>query len=126
MPKLHKVLVVEDETILQSVYYRILTLKGYEVNVAGDGFEALQVLEVFTPDLILLDILMPKMDGLEFLERIQLKKNLPKTKVIAFSNFSDSAKLSRVMELGASKSLLKSDVSPAELVTIVEEELKKK
>ncbi|HUP26201.1 MAG TPA: response regulator [Candidatus Limnocylindrales bacterium] len=123
---MHKILVVEDETILQSVYYQILTSKGYEVNVAGDGFEALQVLEVFTPDLILLDILMPKMDGLEFLERAKLKQNYPNTKVIAFSNFSDIAKLNKVKELGASKSLLKSDVSPSDLVKIIQEELGKK
>ncbi len=119
-----KILIVEDEMILQNVYYRILTAQGHEVNVANNGLEALQVLEVFIPDLIILDILMPKMDGIEFLESAQIKQNYPDTKVLAFSNFSDNSKIARILELGASKCLLKSSVSPSELVAMVEAECK--
>jgi CheY-like chemotaxis protein len=119
-----KILIVEDELILQNVYYRILTAKEHEVNVANNGLEALQVLEVFIPDLILLDILMPRMDGIEFLERVGIQQNYPNVKVIAFSNFSDNSKIDRILALGASKCFLKSAVSPSELVKIVEEECK--
>lgn len=120
---MHKILLIEDEQILQKVYYRILTIKGFEVNVASDGFEALQVLEVFTPDIILLDILMPKMDGLEFLKRADIPNKMPNVKVIAFSNFSDSVKINKVMELGAVKSVLKSSLSPKDLVDLINQQL---
>ena len=123
---MQKILIVEDEEMLQRAYYRLLVGEGYEVNVAGDGFEALQVLEVFEPDLILLDILMPRMDGLEFLERAGLKENYPKIKVVAFTNFSDDSMTKKAIKLGASGSLLKSEMSPKDLLQMVKKQLKSK
>lgn len=121
-----KILVIEDELMLQQAYAQILTHTGYEVAVAGDGAEGLQQLERVKPDLILLDILMPRMDGLEFLEQAQIKKNYPKLKVLAFSNLSNAPKVNKMIELGATKHVLKSSVSPGELVSMVADLLKDK
>lgn len=121
-----KILVIEDELMLQQAYAQILGHTGYEVAVASDGEEGLKQLKRFDPDLILLDILMPRVDGLEFLNRAQIKKNYPGLKVLAFSNLSNAPKINEMIELGATRHVLKSSVSPGELVSMVAELLKDK
>lgn len=100
---------------------QILSTKGYSVFVASDGQEGLDQLEKYRPDLILLDILMPRMDGLEFLKAAHIKKKYPDTKVIAFSNLSKTAKIHEMLELGASEHVLKSSIAPAQLLEMVED-----
>jgi len=68
-----RILAVDDEVIMREVYMAILSDEGYEVTVAKDGLEAVKALEVETPDLVLLDIEMPKLNGWEFLEIIRRK-----------------------------------------------------
>ncbi len=114
-----KILVIEDELLLQQAYAQILESKGYHVAVANDGMEGLQQLENDEPNLILLDILMPRMDGLEFLRNAHMKLKHPRTKVIAFSNLSKTAKIKEMLELGASDHVLKSSISPSQLVKMV-------
>lgn len=109
--------------MLQQAYAQILRHQGYGVCVACDGHEALDQLEKFTFDLILLDILMPRMDGLEFLKHARIKQQYPTTKVIAFSNLSQTGKINEMLELGATEHVLKSAVSPTELVNLVEAHL---
>lgn len=113
---MHKVLVVEDEKILRDAYEKVLTMEGFDVIVATNGQEALKHIRTKQPDLILLDILMPMMDGLEFLKKAKIKQRYPTTKIIAFSNLSDQQKLDAMMELGVVRHMLKSSVSPKELV----------
>jgi CheY-like chemotaxis protein len=116
-----KILIAEDEEILRSAYKQILVHEGFEVFEAANGKEALECLIKNKPDLILLDILMPEMNGLEFLEKADIKTNYPKVKVIAFSNLSDQHKLESMIKLGVSKNVLKSSLSPKELANTVKE-----
>lgn len=116
---MYKVLVVEDEAILRDAYCQILTHEGYQVNQAADGEEALTIIKKFQPDLILLDILMPTMDGLAFLRSANLRQRLPHVKVIAFSNLSDQHKLDHMIGLGVTQNILKSSLSPKQLVATV-------
>lgn len=116
-----RVLIVEDEKILREAYRKILTQEGFDVAVAANGVEALACLERTTPDLILLDMLMPHMDGLTFLERADIQRRHPGTKVIAFSNLSNQQGLSQMLQKGATMQLLKSSLSPKQLVAIVRE-----
>lgn len=113
------ILIVEDEKILREAYKKILAQEGYHVVDAPDGQRALKLLDDETPDLILLDMLMPHMDGLEFLEHADLQSNHPGTKVIAFSNLSNQQGLNAMMEKGATMQLLKSSLSPRQLAAIV-------
>lgn len=114
-----KILIVEDEQILRDAYVHILSQEGYRVSEARNGREALESLEREDHDLILLDILMPKMDGLEFLKKAKLTKKHPRTKVIAFSNLSDHKKLEFMVGLGVTKNILKSSLSPKQLAEAV-------
>jgi len=114
-----KILIVEDEKILRDAYKEILTQEGFAVTGTGDGKQALAKLATTKPDLILLDILMPEMDGVAFLRAARLPKNYPHTKVIAFSNLSDQQKLEDMLELGVTDNVLKSSLSPKQLVELI-------
>jgi DNA-binding NarL/FixJ family response regulator len=114
-----KILIAEDEEILRAAYKQILTQEGFKVFEAANGKEALKCLKKDKPDLILLDILMPEMDGLDFLKEASIVKEYPKTKVIAFSNLSDQHKLEAMIKLGVSKNILKSSLSPRQLADSV-------
>lgn len=91
---------------------------------AVNGLEALEKMKSFQPDLVLLDMMMPKMTGLQFLEAADFPKNYPATKVIVFSNMSMPVEMDRAYELGATKYMLKSSTSPKQLAMLVEETLR--
>lgn len=122
MSKTNKhVLVVEDEQALNVAYEMILSKAGYKVSTAYDGNEALEVIKKGDPDVILLDLKMPRMDGIEFLEAYQpqLLKNKPK--IIVFSNFDLQEEIDRAFTLGADKYVLKAWASPKDLLKIIAE-----
>lgn len=111
------ILIVEDEKPLQDVYKLILQSHGYETLIAGNGVEALEHLKNSKPRLILLDINMPRMNGLEFMkEFVKLKAQ---STVVVLSNMSYSDLIDEVMELGAVEKITKAKTGPAELVGIV-------
>lgn len=114
-----RVLIVEDEEMLRKAYATILRHEGYHVDEAANGNEALTRIQLHMPDLILLDILMPEADGLSFLERAELNKRAPSTRVITFSNLSDQSKLEKMSRLGATEHILKSSLSPKQLADTV-------
>ena len=112
------ILIIEDEKILREAYYTILTQEGFTVFQAANGKEALPLL-VKKPDVILLDLLMPAMDGFTFLKNANLAKTNPNTHVVAFSNLSDQRQLGNMLAMGVSKHLLKSSLSPKQLVSTI-------
>lgn len=116
-----KILIVEDEKALADAYRIILEKHKYQVSVAGDGEEALTIIARDEPDLVLLDMKMPKMGGLEFLR--QLDKEKSDTRVIVFSNQDTQSDIDEAFRLGAKRYLLKSWAAPQDLVKIVEEAL---
>lgn len=116
-----KILIVEDEAVLRDVYVTLFNLEKFKVHVAFNGVEALKQLPKVKPDIILLDVLMPEMGGLEFLRTAKLQKNYPYTKVLMLTNLSDAKTLQQLSDLGASNYVLKSSVSPLQLVQAVRE-----
>ena len=118
-----KILVVEDEQALSEAYELILGQKGYNVYVARDGQEALEITKEFEPDLILLDLRMPRMNGIEFLQNYNLLEKHPKVKVVVFSNLDTQSEIDEAFTLGAGKYILKAWASPKELIKIVRDML---
>lgn len=116
-----KLLLVEDEQVLREVYKTLFMIEKYEVHEAANGKEALKLIANLKPHIIVLDILMPVMTGLEFLEKAKLSEKLPDTKVLVLSNLSDMKTLNHIHELGASKYLLKASAGPSELAAAVRE-----
>jgi CheY-like chemotaxis protein len=115
------VLVVEDEPTLNAAYIHILESGGMEAQASFNGEEALARLEEVDPDVILLDLKMPKMSGLEFLSTFAKMKPQRKAKVIIFSNYDKQAEIEEAFKLGADKYMLKAWASPKELLKVVEE-----
>lgn len=114
-----KILVVEDDERLKLSYDTLLKKEGHTVERATDGMKALEVVGIFQPDLILLDILMPNMDGIEFLRHYDILGKHPDTKVIVFSNMELPEQLEEAYRLGASRYTLKSSTSPKELAQLI-------
>lgn len=119
-----KILIVEDERNLNEAYQMILENQGYDISAAYDGTEALEMTKNFEPDLILLDLRMPTMGGVEFLKNYNLKKDHPKVKVVIFSNLDTQKEIDEAYKLGAEKYMLKAWASPKELVQLVKSLLK--
>jgi DNA-binding response OmpR family regulator len=121
----HKILVVEDDETLREVYALKLSMEGFEVETAGDGMDALAQAEKITPDLIILDMMMPRMDGIEFLRLYSTKNGRKAAKVLVASNKTISQDIDEAKQLGASDYLVKSQITPDELVRQVRKHLAK-
>lgn len=117
------ILIVEDEQSLSDAYVMILENEGYKVAAAYDGQQALDYLKKNTPDLILLDLRMPVMDGLEFLETAKLSERLPNLPIVVFSNYDVQKEIDAAYELGATRYILKAWAAPKELVQVVQQSL---
>jgi CheY-like chemotaxis protein len=118
MSKKLRILIVEDEIVLQDVYKLVLSSHGYEVTTANNGAEGLAQLKKVVPDLVLLDVFMPVMDGKEFLRNFDLN-DYPHTKIVVYSNLSDSKTEAEMRELGAHDFILKSSMTPQDLIDLV-------
>ncbi len=119
-----RILIVEDDAMLQSAYVTVLKAEGYEVAAASDGLEGLAAANDLKPDAILLDMLMPNLNGLEFLQAYQAPQKHPRTKIVVFSNMSVPSDVRSAMSLGATKYLTKSSFTPKEIAEIIKDVLK--
>lgn len=109
------ILVVEDTELLRRMYADSLSRDGYDAQTAADGAEALTWLASGTPDLILLDLIMPRMGGLEVLERVKADPRLKKVPVLILSNLGQDEDIQRALQLGAADYLIKNDVRPSDI-----------
>lgn len=117
------ILVVEDNKTLNQAYKLILQKEGHEVRVAYNGKEGLELVELNEPNLILLDMLMPVMNGIEFLKKFK-PGNHPDTIVIILSNLNEDSEVQHALKLGAKKYILKASTSPQELINHVKDATK--
>lgn len=118
------ILIVEDEAALNDAFSTVLKSKGFHVVSAFNGQEALEATQEEEFDVILLDLLMPVMDGTEFLKNYEPKGD--KAYIVVFSNLDSETNIEEVYDLGANRYVLKSWASPKELVKIVKDALKQK
>ena len=116
-----KILIVEDEDILRKAYVSVFTMEKFQVAEAANGEIAIKEIERLKPDIVILDILMPVMNGIEFLEKVNMVKKYPQTKVLVLSNLSDKETVDNVITLGATKHMVKSSLSPGQLVRTVKD-----
>lgn len=120
------ILVVEDDKDLNNAYKIILESEGHSVETAYNGQEALTKLESFEPDLILLDLLMPIMGGLEFLQHYDLVSEHKDVKVLIFTNMENSPEVTEAYNLGAHRCIIKSWTAPQNLSRVVSDTLNNK
>lgn len=125
MPKGTKILMVDDDKMLIDLYKERLELAGYNVEISRDGEEGLAKIHTVKPDLVLLDIMMPKVNGYEALASI---KSDPETKdipVIILSALMRDVNKSKAVESGADDYIIKSEAMPADVIGKIEAVLKK-
>lgn len=111
-----KVLVIDDAPQMRSSLCRLLRKEGFEAVAAGDGLEAMGFVESRPPDLIVLDLNMPHMNGLAVLEKLRTNPLWRTAPVLVFSGSPNEATKKRALELGATEVLLKASVPVSELI----------
>ena len=118
-----KILIIEDEKILSEMYREKFVRAGFKVSIAFDAEEGLELAKKVKPDLIILDILLPRANGVSFLEKLRKIPGVSSTIVLAFSNYDDSEMKKKALKLGAKDYLLKTNFTPEEVVKKVKEYL---
>lgn len=111
-----KILIVEDEKILSEMYTEKFRQAGFSVIFAPEAEEGLEIAKKEKPDLIILDILLPKGDGISFLQKIKEEPGLSMTPVVVFSNFDDPATKKAAFRLGVKDYLIKTNYTPREII----------
>ncbi len=111
-----KILIVEDEKILAEMYKDKFIQTGFEVVLAYSAEDAFKILQKEKPDLILLDILLPRTNGIGFLTRIKQNPELSSIPVIAFSNYDDAETKGEAFRLGVKDYLIKTSYTPQEII----------
>lgn len=121
MVKKYKILLIEDEPDLADLFSIYLKNAGFDITVLNDGADALNVIKKVKPDLVLLDLIIPKKDGYEVLNEIKRDSIARNADIYVFSNLTQKAEIERAMKLGAKDYLVKSDYTPAKLVEKINE-----
>lgn len=119
-----KVLIVEDDPIMLKIYHKKFQLEGFEVDTAVDGEEGFSKTRTFLPDVIVMDVMLPKLNGIAAMVRIKSDPKLSKIPVLVLSNLSTTDDVQVAMQKGAAAFLVKSDVTPIQVVSKVKEILK--
>ena len=118
-----KVLAVDDDPTIQRLLQVNLEMEGYDVRLASDGEEAVQAAQEFEPDIILLDIMMPKLDGWQVCEKLKADPTFAKTPIVFLSARAQDADVDKGLELGAEAYITK-PFDPIDLIDLVEELLR--
>lgn len=111
------ILLADDEQFIAVAYKDGLERAGYAVTVAHDGIEVLEILKTFRPNLILMDLIMPKVNGFEVLKTIKQDKDLMNIPVVVLTNLSQSSDEEEARSYGIADFLVKADVSLKDLLT---------
>ncbi|HWS48715.1 MAG TPA: response regulator [Candidatus Methanoperedens sp.] len=116
-----KILIVEDDPLMSRMYQKIFKFEGFEVDFASNGEEGLEKIRITKPTLVLLDIMMPKMNGLEVLEKLKLDPETKAIPVIMLTNLAGTQDAEAALAKGAVKYIIKSENEPKQVVNMVKE-----
>ena len=118
-----KILVVDDDPFILEMYVIKFKEQGFIIDTATDGKTALDKIAVDEPDIMLLDVVMPRMDGFDVIKKIRESKTPHKFKIIFLTNFGQKEDVDRGMQLGADGYIIKAHFTPSEVVAKVKEVL---
>ncbi len=116
-----KILIVEDDPLISRMYQKIFTFEKYEVELAGDGEEGLEMAKKVDPTIILLDVMMPKMNGMQVLEKLKVDPSTKAIPVVMLTNLAGQQDAEDALAKGAVKYIIKSEYEPKQVVNMVKE-----
>tara|TARA_Y100000310_G_scaffold85265_1_gene82108 strand:+ start:25485 stop:25853 length:369 start_codon:yes stop_codon:yes gene_type:complete len=122
---MEKILFIEDESALQETFGEVLKQEGYEVVKAMDGEAGLEMAKTQKPDLILLDLILPKLHGFEVLKKLKGDPETKEIPIIVLTNLEDMKDIENAIELGATTYLVKVNYSLDEVVSKIKKALGK-
>jgi two-component system alkaline phosphatase synthesis response regulator PhoP len=118
-----KILIIEDEKIICDLLERKLTREGYSVAITTNGIDGLVKMREDRPDIVLLDIIMPKMGGFEVMEEMNKDETLKDIPVIVVSNSGQPVEIDRIKKMGAKDWLIKTEFDPQEVLEKVKKQI---
>ncbi len=123
---MNKVLLVEDDQILGKLYQAKFQKEGFDIQLAFDGQDGFDRMKSFSPDLVILDLIMPKVDGFTFLQKVKDDQELAKRgiPILVLSNLGQEADIKKAIDMGAKDFFVKADVSLSQMVEKVRKYLK--
>jgi two-component system, response regulator len=110
-----KVAIIEDDMAIVQMYRTKFENEGYEVATAPDGASGLELIESFEPDIILLDLMMPNMNGLDMLSKLRGQPGGRNAKVVVLTNMGDTETATRVYKLTADDYIVKAEMTPKQV-----------
>ena len=113
---MYKVLIIEDDPPYRKIYQKKFEVSGYEVEVAEDGIAGLRKMRTFRPDIALVDLMMPRMDGFQVLDAAKADPTLQSIPTLVLTNLSSTESVEKALEKGARAILVKSDIEPEGIV----------
>jgi len=119
--KTKKILFVEDDPFIRDIYLTKLRELGFEVKGVENGEKTFELVKSFKPDLLLLDIILPDIDGWELLRRLREEKLIEKTKVVVLSNLDQKTESDKSEVLGIEKFFIKANYQPSEVAEYLKE-----
>ncbi len=115
-----KVIFVEDDAFLSQIFTKALDLAGYDVISVSSGEECLKIAEREKPDLFLLDIILPHMDGYELMEELQKNENLRQLPILVITNLSNKEDVDKTKAMGVAGYLIKAHTLPEDVVAKIQ------
>jgi len=116
-----KILIVEDDPLIRRLYQKVFTFEKYDVDTASDGEEGLAKVKSGKPTLILLDIMMPRMNGLQVLEKLKADEKTKKIPVVVLTNLAGQSDAEKALAMGAVKYIVKSEYEPRQVTDMIKE-----
>ena len=118
-----KILFVEDDPLIVKIYSTRLKADGHEVFSAENGEDGLKLAFEIMPDLIVLDVMMPKMDGFGVLEKLRADETMKDKPVLMYSNLNNEDEMARAKQMGVTEFLIKANLSPTQMVAKIKQYL---
>lgn len=114
-------LIIEDDALMSRLYQKIFKFEGYNVQTASDGLDGLEKIRKEKPTIILLDIMMPRMNGLQVLEKLKADPDTKNIPVVVLTNLAGEKDAEVALSKGAIKYIIKSEYEPKQIAAMVKE-----
>src|SRR5579859_564458 len=114
-----KILIIEDDQIVANIYRNKFSVEGYDVEIAHDGHTGVESIRSFRPDAVILDLMLPKITGVEVMKQVRAEPDFQKLPIIVFSNTYLSNMVQEAWKAGATKCLSKASCTPKQVIDVV-------